>query len=78
MKPTVGRIVHFHPPFDSVANEQPKYAAIVTQVNDDGTLELATFGPSSLYFQRSVPQLGLNSENAAWEWGWAWPVKGGE
>jgi hypothetical protein len=83
MKPTVGRIVHFYPPVDCVAGGQSKiekYAAIVTQVNDDGTLELATFGPSSLYFQRSVPKLGLKhgDGNVAWEWGWAWPAKEGE
>ena len=52
MKPTVGRTVHFQS-----YNEKGEcaYAAIITQVNEDGTVELATMGPNSLYFQHKIP-----------------------
>lgn len=47
----VGRMVHYQS-----YNEKGKcaYAAIITQVNEDGTVELATFGPNSVYFQHGV------------------------
>lgn len=55
-KVTVGRIVHFVPPQANVGPASIKLcAAIVTVVNADGTAELATLGPSSLYFQHAVP-----------------------
>ena len=78
--PTVGRMVHFFP-----KNEERHpggvvfYASIVTQVNEDLTLELATFGPNSLYFQHHVPMFGQKfaatdeHPEGAWAWGWAWP-----
>lgn len=84
MKPTVGRVVHFCPPQSCVESGQTKiekYASIVTQVNTDGTLELATFGPNSLYFQHNVPMYGqkfeMTDEHPAGVhmWGWMWPVR---
>lgn len=68
-KPSVGRMVHFAPPQDCVGPQSLcLYPAIITQVNaavkgvhgDNGsdraeTVELATFGPNSLYFQHKVP-----------------------
>lgn len=84
MKPTVGRIVHYAPPQDCKGKTTPDfYAAIITQVShevkgvpgDDGsdipeTIELATFGPNSLYFQHKV------SYSETLEAGkWTWPPK---
>jgi hypothetical protein len=78
--PTVGRMVHFFP-----KNEERHpggvvfYAAIVAQVNSDLTLDLATFGPNSLYFQHNVPKFGqkipqtADHPEGAWAWGWSWP-----
>lgn len=72
----IGRMVHFFPPRECVAGGPSKrecYAAIVVGLNEDGTVELATFGPNSVYFQHNVPMLmgGLES-------GWAWPPRGKE
>jgi len=54
--PTLARMVHFTPPQECKGEETlEQYAAIVTKINGDGTAELATFGPNSLYFQHSVP-----------------------
>ena len=84
MQPTVGRIVHFIPKSSCVGAGPTgieRYAAIVTQVNEDGTLELATFGPNSVYFQHGVPMYGRKFQGTAdypegaWAWGWAWPQK---
>lgn len=64
MKPTIGRIVHFH-------QEGGPYPAIVTAVNESGTVELATFGKNSLYFQHDVPEWtgqGPVPANGTWSW----------
>lgn len=66
-KPTVGRTVHYQS-----YNERGKcaYAAIITQVNDDGTVELVTFGPNSVYFQHAVPYSEEPKESH-----WSWPPR---
>jgi hypothetical protein len=64
IKPTVGRDVHFQ---SYNENGECHYAAKVTQVNEDGTLELATFGPNSLYFQHKVP---YSEVPKAGHWNW--------
>lgn len=70
-KPSVGRVVHFVPPQECTAEKTLAfYAAIITQVNSDGSVELATFGPNSLYFQHGI----LASETGAPTPGrWNWP-----
>jgi hypothetical protein len=63
--PTVGRIVHFH-------EEGGPYAAIVNGVNEDQSLELTTFGRSSIYFQHGVK----HAETLPYASGtWTWPVQ---
>jgi hypothetical protein len=64
--PTLGRIVLFKAP----ANEGGEtYAAIVTQVWEEGRVDLATFGPSSLYFQHDVPHhRGAQPGGPSWSW----------
>lgn len=63
MKPSIGRIVHFH-------DDGGPYAAIVAAVNDDGTLELATLGRNSLYFQHGVHEAADPSAPAKRTWTW--------
>lgn len=84
MTPTPGRILLFYPKQECVSNGDTKiqsYPSIVTQVNPDQTLELATFGPNSLYFQHNVPMYGqrvpATNEHPeyAYAWGWQWPPK---
>ncbi len=60
-KPTVGRIVHFH-------EEGGPYPSIVTAVNPDGSLELATFGKNSLYFQHNVAEQKDSLAKGCWTW----------
>jgi hypothetical protein len=63
-KPTVGRMVHYQS-----YNEKGEcaYAAIITQVNEDGTVELATMGPNSLYFQHKVA-FSETPKPSHWNW----------
>jgi len=68
-KPTVGRIVHY------VSYGTPKgeftsqhRAAIVTQVNADGTLSLAVLNPTGLFFDLAV--MGDDTENQGGTWHW--------
>lgn len=69
MTPTIGRIVHFRAPADCGG---AVYPAIVTRVHESGALDLATFGPTSLYFQ-----LGVFEEHVAKpsEARWLWPPR---
>lgn len=74
-------MVHFAPPQECVGSESLcLYPAVITQVNreikgvpgDDGTdmaetVELATFGPNSLYFQHKVK---FSSEPKPGHWFW--------
>lgn len=83
MKPTVGRIVHFHPARADVrSGDSEFYAAIIVKVNDDQradgfiTVDLVTFGSGSIYFQFSVAEHGTQDPG---EPCWCWPprVEGG-
>lgn len=67
MQPSVGRIVHYQSYNEKGACA---YAAIITQVNEDGTVELATFGPNSLYYQH-----GVSFSETPKESHWSWPPK---
>lgn len=64
---TVGRIVHYHSYNEKGACA---YGAIVTQVNADGSVELCTFGPNSVYFQH-----GVNYSEAPKEGHWSFPPR---
>jgi hypothetical protein len=65
--PTPGRIVHFH-------EEGGPYPAIVTAENPDGTVELATFGRNSLYFQHGVREAPSDVYPAP-KGTWSWPPR---
>jgi len=76
-KPTVGRMVHFAPPQECVGPASlTLYPAIITQVNPEfqgpdaaysETVELATFGPNSIYFQHKV-QHSAEPKPGHWFW----------
>lgn len=63
--PSIGRMVHFH-------EDGGPYPAIITALNPDGTVELATFGRNSLYFQHNV-SMGGPDGTAASKGTWTWP-----
>jgi hypothetical protein len=76
MRPTIGRIVHFH-------DEGGPYAAIVVRVYDNAAqcVDLVTFGSRSIYFQPNVPEWmpvdvnyadGTNLPQPGW---WTWPPR---
>lgn len=82
IRPSIGRTVHFTPPQECVGPESLlKYPAIITQINPANilmadktlpeieTVELATFGPNSLYFQHKVPFAPVPTPGH-----WNWPV----
>ena len=74
-KPTLCRMVVFRPPTKCVSDGPTgyqQYAAIVTQVNESGSLELATLGPNSLYFQHDVLEF---DEKFPADGGWMWPPR---
>ena len=55
--PSPGRMVRFVPPQACTAESTLAfYPAIITQVNADGSCELCTFGPNSIYFQHGIHQ----------------------
>lgn len=67
-KPSIGRIVHFH-------EEGGPYAAIVTAINPDGTVELATLGRNSLYYQHNIPFSGASEGKENSKGTWSWPPR---
>lgn len=77
MKVTIGRIVHFHAPSACVGpgSVAGPYAALVTGLNENGTINLTTFGPTgSIYPQQNVSMGG--PEGATPTPGcWNWPPK---
>lgn len=74
MKPSVGRIVHYvshgTPPRDdgSQAYTSENRAAIVTQVNEDGTVGLAVLNPTGLFFHESVMADFEENHPGTWHW----------
>lgn len=68
MKPTVGRIVHYH----QAGYEEP-LAAIITKVWTDHTVNLTVFYPDGATTARSSVSL---VENDVPSWGfWSWPPR---
>jgi hypothetical protein len=78
MKPTIGRIVHYTNLGDRDGRYPPQIiAALVTKINDDGTVALKTFYPTGTFDLPSV----LETEEAAGSDGargkWCWPAREG-
>ena len=55
MKPSVGRVVHYQA-YGTPGGEYASVprAAIITQVNADGTVGLAILNPTGVFFNQSV------------------------
>lgn len=77
MKPTIGRVVHYHPHPTQERNSAlpPKYngntahAALVTFVHpEDGWVELAVFPPRGMQYDVSAFEGDLAGE-------WSWPPR---
>jgi len=74
MKPTIGRTVHFRGANrDGSAGDV--YAAIITAVHENGTVDLVTFGPNSVYFQHNVPQDDHPQSAEPLAGCWSWPPR---
>lgn len=68
MTPTVGHIVHYTNLGDKDGKYPPEtQAAIVTGVNDDGTVALKIFYRTGLFDMPSVP---FSEEPARGHWSW--------
>jgi len=73
--PTVGRIVHYHS-FGTPGGEfkpLPR-AAIVTQVNDDGTIGLCAINPTGLFFHERCSAGGPDADSPT-PGCWTWPPR---
>jgi hypothetical protein len=64
-QPSVGCVVHFH-------DEGGPYAAIITALNENGTVELMTMGRNSIYFQHGV-SMGGPDGTVPTKGCWTWP-----
>lgn len=76
MKPTIGRIVHY----TNLGDKDGKYppaiiAAIVTQVNEDGTVGLKALYPGGIFDMGSVAQTEATAGSDAARGKWAWPAR---
>ena len=74
-KPSVGRIVHYQS-YGTPGGEfksKPR-AAVVSAVNDDGTLDLCVLNPEGLFFNRGV-SMGGPDGSAPTPGCWNWPPK---
>ncbi|GLW91788.1 hypothetical protein [Actinokineospora globicatena] len=76
-KPSVGRIVHYVShgtpprPDGTQAYTAQCRAAIVTQVNEDGTVGLCVLNPTGMFFYESVGQASgdsLELLGGTWHW----------
>jgi hypothetical protein len=71
MKPTIGRVVHFHEPEPDGSTIER--AAIITAVNDEIQVSLTVFPPTALpYAHAHVTQGGPGQPFT-----WSWPTRQG-
>ena len=76
MKPTIGRIVHYTNLGDKDGKYPPQIiAAMVTKVNDDGTVALKAFYPTGIFDMPNVPQTEEPAGSDAARGKWAWPAR---
>ena len=70
-KPSVGRVVHYHSYGTPGGEFKPlPRAAIVTQVNEDGTIGLCAVNPTGLFFHERCPY-----SEAPKPGHWNWPPR---
>lgn len=72
-KPSVGSDVHYVS-YGTPGGEYSSVcrAAIVTQINDDGTVGLAVMNPTGMFFNTSI--MGDFTEKTGGTWHWPEPV----
>jgi hypothetical protein len=76
MKPTIGRIVHYTNLGDRDGKYPPQIvAAIVTKINDDGTVALKVFYPTGTLDCPNVPGTDEPAGSDAARGKWAWPAR---
>jgi len=68
IQPTVGRVVHYVNLGDKDGKYPPQtIAAMVTKVNEDGTVALKAFYPTGIFDMPAVP---FSEEPARGHWSW--------
>ena len=69
MQPSVGRIVHYVS-YGTPGGEYASQcrAAVVTEVNEDGTVGLAVLNPTGQFFNRSVMADFTENQGGTWHW----------
>lgn len=76
MKPTIGRIVHFFDEDlkDYGPNHAGPYAAIVTFVHNETTIDLTVF-PSHVFTSRSQTSVERDAGDRGARMWWQWPIR---
>jgi hypothetical protein len=64
-EPTVGRIVHYRPLADE---DQETLMALITGLNDDGTVYLEIHPPGRPVFFSTHARYSLDFEPGTWSW----------
>jgi hypothetical protein len=69
MTPSVGRIVHYVS-YGTPGGEYTRQnrAAVITEVNDDGTVGLAVLNPEGFFFNRGVEHDASGELGGTWHW----------
>ncbi len=75
MKPTVGRIVHFHGKISSPMGGTGPFAAIVTAVSSDDVVTLSVFVPPTTFVMPFRDVKSSNMPLKAGEPYWCWPPR---
>jgi hypothetical protein len=76
MKPTTGRIVHYTNLGDKDGKYPPQVvAAVVTRVNDDGTVALKALYPTGIFDMPSVAETQETAGSDAARGKWCWPAR---
>jgi hypothetical protein len=76
MKPSVGRIVHYTNLGDKDGKYPPQViAAMVTQLNADGTAALKVFYPTGIFDVPGVSQTDEPAGSDAARGKWCWPAR---
>ena len=76
MKPTVGRLVHYTNLGDKDGRYPPQViAALVTKVDDDGTVALKVFYPTGIFDIQSLAQTEQPAGSDAARGKWCWPSR---
>ena len=74
-QPSVGRIVHYTNLGDKDGKYPPQtLAALITAVNDDGSVALKVFYPTGMFDMPSVEQTDAEAGSEDARGHWCWPA----